>query len=926
MRKFLLPHIKISTRVILLGLTVILVFGANVIIMVSAFNNIERLSASIITDGVTAIVENSITSRKMSTILNDSNVLLTNFYRNNDNLQKSGDFLLNDIEDVLSREADELLKGRLVSFRKALIQLLKQCRIMNGHADTIVQLERSYAENLSSLEEHISQVIIDRVLSGDSFQSYEQLGALMPSYRESFLQISLLNLDSSPYFSDPNKVTLLQGKLTTLHLRLRTLLASDIEVVARGSHLLESIENYQATLTTMLEDSEKLRKAIDDLNGAKEQAAEVMSLMDQGVLGASQEILIEMHTISESSLVKIIVMAIVFALFLTVLFFLFITRHIRQPMQSIKFGIEAVSQGDLNTVIQLGRHDEWNAIEKALNRMTSDLRNSYHKLSESNAKLTDMNSEMEHNMLLLEQEVQQRKAVEDSLQKSEERYRLFFEDDLSGAFIADSEGHLLICNRSFLKMLRLDSSDQALELSIVDLFPNLEAYDEFWSELKKKKHLEQFEMELICHDGTLIHTISNVTVTYSGDDVIEIKGYIIDETVRKEAEKRTLALEKQLLHSQKMEALGTLAGGVAHDLNNILTGVVSYPDILLAKMEEDCPYRKPLQIIQDSGKKAAAIVQDLLTLARRGVAMSEVCNMNLIIGEYLKTPGYLQMKSLYPKIEVKLELSDDLENIKGSAHHLTKSIMNLVVNSAESIKTEGEILLKTENRIVPSQGGVGPEGVAPGKYVVLTVKDSGTGIPKKHLNRIFEPFFTKKQMGKSGTGLGLAVVWGAVQDHNGHIFLKSEVGVGTEFNLFFPITGIITDASEKKIESRNLRGNGEKILIIDDNSTQREIVHEMLSELGYQPHAVASGEDAIDYLQYNDSDVLLLDMIMSPGIDGLETYRTILQSKPGQKAIITSGYAETERVKDAQKAGARIYLRKPFSMEELSVALHDELK
>jgi len=271
----------------------------------------------------------------------------------------------------------------------------------------------------------------------------------------------------------------------------------------------------------------------------------------------------------------------------------------------------------------------------------------------------------------------------------------------------------------------------------------------------------------------------------AGEPVCDMDGKVVGaiEIARDITEKKNL--EAQLQRAQKMEAIGTLAGGVAHDLNNILAGLVSYPELLLLEIPEESLLRNPILTIQKSGEKAAAIVQDLLTLARRGVAVTEVVNLNLIISEYIKSPEHERLISFHPNVHVRTDLETDLVNILGSPAHLSKTVMNLVSNAAEAITEGGTISISTENRYIdkPIRGY---DDVKEGDYVTLTVSDTGVGISRKDSERIFEPFYTKKVMGRSGTGLGMAVVWGTVKDHKGYIDIQSAKGKGATFTLYFP--------------------------------------------------------------------------------------------------------------------------------------------
>ena len=211
-----------------------------------------------------------------------------------------------------------------------------------------------------------------------------------------------------------------------------------------------------------------------------------------------------------------------------------------------------------------------------------------------------------------------------------------------------------------------------------------------------------------------------------------------------------------------------------------------------------------------------------------------------------------------------------------------------------------------------------------GDFVVLEVKDNGLGIAIEDLNRIFEPFYTKKAMGRSGTGLGMAVVWGTVHDHDGYIDIESTEGLGTTFTLYFPvIRAEITDREMVPVEE--YLGNRETILVVDDVREQRDIAATILSKLNYSVATASNGQEAVAHVQEKAVDLVVLDMIMDPGIDGLETYQRIKALAPDQKAIIASGYSETHRVKEAIKLGAGKYIRKPYTLEKIGLAVRDEL-
>jgi len=384
-------------------------------------------------------------------------------------------------------------------------------------------------------------------------------------------------------------------------------------------------------------------------------------------------------------------------------------------------------------------------------------------------------------------------------------------------------------------------------------------------------------------------------------------------------------IETRLARMEKMEMIGTLAGGVAHDLNNILSGLVTYPELLLMKIPPDSALAEPLKSIKRSGEKAAAIVQDLLTLARRGVMVKETVNCNLVIDEYLHSPECRQLLNRYPGVEIVTEYSPNLPDILGSPVHLAKTVMNLVGNAAESMAHGGRIRIRTEHRHLDKALKL-DEKIDLGDYVVLTVTDQGSGIEPQDLEKIFEPFYTSKKMGRSGTGLGMAVVWGTVKDHGGSITCESTIGQGTRFTLFFPVTSHKRYPQAELVPVAEYRGQGEKILVIDDSAEQREIAAALLEDLGYRVTTIDSGEAGVQRFIQEPFDLVLLDMILGPGIDGLDTYRQILAHRPGQKAIIASGFSETARVAEALGLGARQYLKKPYTIAELGVAIRHGLE
>ncbi len=513
-----------------------------------------------------------------------------------------------------------------------------------------------------------------------------------------------------------------------------------------------------------------------------------------------------------------------------------------------------------------------------------------------------------------------------TIEESEDRFRRLFEYAPEAFFLSDSEGRLLdgnkkaeeligyrrkdLIGRSFLQLDLLPEEElpKAIERLTVNLGGKATGPDEFT--LKRRG------------GSQAIVEISTIPIEI-GDKQI-VLGIARDITERRQAAETLRESEEKLARSKKMESLGLLAGGVAHDLNNVLSGIVSYPELLLLDLPPDSKLRKPIETIQESGKRAVDIVQDLLTVAR-GVAMPrQPLNINDLVETYLHSPEFDHIKWHSPDVAVRTDLAADLLNISGSPVHIGKAVMNLVSNAVESIDGRGRVTLSTTNRYLdrPLRGY---DDVAVGEYVVLSVSDDGLGISPDDLKRIFEPFYTKKVMGRSGTGLGLAVVWNILMDHKGYIDVLTSVK-GTTFELYFPATREAMPSKDLPAATMDYKGRGQKILVVDDEASQRDISCRMLEVLGYRPQAVSSGEDAVFYLQSHTVDLVLLDMIMDPGMNGRETYEQIVHIHPRQKAIIISGFAETEDVLEAQRLGAGHFLKKPVTLERLGLAVKQELE
>jgi len=524
--------------------------------------------------------------------------------------------------------------------------------------------------------------------------------------------------------------------------------------------------------------------------------------------------------------------------------------------------------------------------------------------------------------------------AEDALRQSEAFLASVIEQSPNATTITDARGILQSINQACIDLFDISPDEVVGRYNILEdeiiveqgLMPQVRRVFE-------NGETARFEIayDTSRHKKLQLRKASRVVVDTTIFAVKNVQGQITHVVVQHKdiTEQRMAAEERQrmaerLIRAEKMEALGTLAGGVAHDLNNIMGIVVGYSELLLEEIDETNRGRSHAVNIMKAGERAAAIVQDLLTLARRGVKTGQVINLTQTILEIQETAEFVNIFSSHPHIRLENNLAADVRNIKGSPVHLNKTIMNLVINAVEAMPKGGTVTITTGNKYL-DKPVYGYDDVETGDYTVLSVTDTGEGIADQDIKRIFEPFYTKKIMGRSGTGLGLAVVWGTVKDHQGYIDVQTKIGEGTIFSLYFPVTEEQVSQEGLPVPVSEYMGRGESVLIVDDMKEQRELAAKMLIKLNYRVVLAASGEEAVEYLRDNRADLIVLDMIMDPGIDGLDTYRMILEFRPGQKAVIVSGFSETERVAEAQRLGAGAYVKKPYVQERLGISVRKEL-
>jgi len=519
------------------------------------------------------------------------------------------------------------------------------------------------------------------------------------------------------------------------------------------------------------------------------------------------------------------------------------------------------------------------------------------------------------------------KQAEEHLRESELQYRTLFNSIQDGVFML-IHGQFYAVNEAFTRLSGYSGS-QLEKKNTRDIFPDdISILLNTESPPERAEYLPRIEQEVqlrTAEGETLAVMLSVAFFSYQGHTACI--GTVKDVTRKRVMEAEKHRLEEKLIQSEKMEAIGRLAGTVAHDLNNVLSAIVGYPDLILRQLNDNANLARQVESIKKAGLKASAIVEDLLTLSRRGVQKHEVFNLNTLIREYIESADYNNLISQHPDIRVMVALTDTPMYITGSALHLTKAVMNLVSNAIDAMPCGGEIRITSQPLYFKS---IDPDGLR--DYAVLKISDTGIGIAPADQKRIFEPFFTRKQMGRSGSGLGMSIIWNTVKDHEGYISLDSTLGKGTVFEMYLPMQNDVVDVSPSQPIAAEIpaapisEGRGQQILVVDDGNDQREIACQLLVRLGYNPVALASGEAALQFLSVNPVDLLLLDMLMEPGIDGLETFRRAKAMKGERIAVvIASACPRNGKIEEALKEGVKGYLKKPYTLEQLARVVAEAL-
>lgn len=499
--------------------------------------------------------------------------------------------------------------------------------------------------------------------------------------------------------------------------------------------------------------------------------------------------------------------------------------------------------------------------------------------------------------------VTEQKMAEAALRESEERYRKFFDEDLTGDFIATPEGEILSCNIAFASILGFSTVTEALEHNLIDYYPDQEAFSGFVEQVKQAKKLEYHEVQLQHRSGKPLYIIQNILGVFDENgNLIRLQGYLFDNTERKR-------LEEQLLHVQKMQSIGTLAGAIAHDFNNILSIVIGHGTLLEQALKQKHNPEDNLKAIMKAGRRGAYLVEQILTFARK----SDPCFEALDITELAEELGNMLLGTFPKTIDIHLDFAPELPKILADQNQIHQALLNLCINARDAMSGGGQLTISGEmiraaditNHIAEAQ---------PVDHVVIHVKDTGIGISEETRKRLFEPFFTTKLRGQ-GTGLGLSVVYGIVAGHFGHIRVASREQEGARFSLYFPVSERQKRVRKTLKRHTASRPGNETLLIVEDEDLLLDLLVQVFESRGYHVQVARDGQEAVEIFTRNFQEI---DLVFSdsglPKVDGWDAYQQMKEIFPDVNAVFASGYFDPEIKNLMQQNGVIEFIQKPYDV------------
>ena len=874
--------VRISTKLTLVTVVTCAAFVCIVGTMLYVFGNIQRTVPVIIDYHMHQVVANGQVARRLTNIFAEIDLFRHTVNEDAAHIEKQKTEIMDRLERTIIQCESVHLQRELGKLREQLTLFFDQIAQIN----TILQQKKRFLNNafagIDALDVLFGELAVTIGPEREGASFIDQQLALVPMYREDlFYAEKLFSEYAHEYYMAGNGTheARLFEIVDDLVLSLRTIPASQPNIAASVKLLLREVQSYRKSLVDYFRAIKKLGMLSDDVKEFQHQIHALLQELDTENLAIAEEGSRKINGVMASSRTVILLLSgvlIVLLLFFTVSF---THRNINIPISTILRSITAFREGNFDMPLRLGRKDEWGQIEEALNNMATA-----------------------------------RAAAERLLKENEENTSITLDSIGDGVIATDVSGKIVRMNR-VAEQLTGWTIAEARGVYLNEVFCIMSGITREQIKNPIEKVLASGKVIGLANNTVLIaRNGTEYQITDSAAPIQneqgEVKGVVL--IFRDISEK--YRIEQELHQAQKMDALGRLAGGVAHDFNNMLAAIMGFGDTLASRLANDPQGQKQARMVVEVAMRAADLAKRLLAFSRKGTTVKVAFNVHEMISQVRE----ILERSIGKRITIKTELRAADSVIIGDPAQIQVALLNIALNARDAMPEGGVLCFTTENITFTEDSCRKLKTVRfPGDYIEIDVSDTGVGMDKELQKRIFEPFFTTKEVGK-GTGLGLSAVYGTVTEHHGCIHVYSEPQKGTILKIYLPVTAAAATMTEREAASSSLLEGSGCVLVIDDEFVIQEMVQAVLEETGYTVLCAASGADGIALYEREQSriNVVVLDLVM-PDMEGRDVFYRLREINPAVKVLISSGFTKDTNVVKLIEDGAIGFIQKPYRQQEL---------
>jgi len=878
-------ELRIRTWLWLLVVLVFITFALILTLVGGTLLTTQRLASDAATTHVSQVINNADRIRALVAVSSDIELLSQTLHIRRDSLTRKGQSIKTALEHIATDTQNGGLRQSLDTLSERFSEYLVTCLAVKDAFNQINVIEVSAYREIIALENLISSWLIESVLAGEDTGYLDQLQSLIVGYRESLLMIGrLLAEQNRRGIGDITGGGLtLQSELDSLYLRLQTVTASTPDIAAHGRQLTVLVDRYRQIVGRLLRNLAEMETAHEDLNIIQTEILSHTASIDKATSHKANQVGddIEKLIFQTGGWIIGLSMLVVGLLALAVVYL--VRRHIDIPLKAIVSAITTLPHNRLGQTIELKRQDEWGTIAEALNRMGSELAQSYSALEESEA-----------------------------------RYRLLVDNQSDMVVKVDTEGRFLFVNPVYCEVFGKGEEEllgQAFmpQIHKDDRAPASQAMDALY----RPPYTAYMELRSMTKEGWRWLAWSNRAVIDEECDVVAIISVGRDITARKQAESEKERLQKELQQAHKMEAVGQLTGGIAHDFNNILGIVMGFTSMALDRYGGEVPEKMVnyLETSMKASERAKKLVAEMLTFSRSDI---EYDSKPVKFAPLIKENVNMLHSILPSSIKIEFKCEDNLPGILMDPAKLQQLMMNLCINAKDAMDGVGDLMIELRwHRGIDAECSACYKRIE-GDWIELSVADTGTGMTPETVKHLFEPFYTTKDVGK-GTGMGLAVLHGIIGRHGGHVLVETGRGKGSTFYLLFPPAAKkTTETPSVSLSADELpQGAGRHVLVLDDEQDLAEYIGDLLELYGYKVTIKTDSQEALSLLREEQEKFALLitDQTM-PVLTGTELINQLRSIRPKLPVILCTGFSDSIDKDGAENMGIR-YLGKPIDADRL---------